>query len=287
MKLNDINKTTVKLLDNKELITLHRRVHQLYGLKRNYSVDLKKIHLILSNEITRRGFKHSSDLYNKNTEQKINEEKIMKTSDKLKLLAMEFVFNSDLPAKKKKQDLQFIKEKADPYQCIGYILDGKFYNLNEQGKIELKKRFIEEGKGKAYRKTGFSIYGGAVAPALSAAGNIAAVAGDGGVISVPIYPFYRAIRAAFNKCSGACGMFALNTPKRQICLAKCKVMSLEKGLVDAKRNKASREFILKLQAKLEKAKKKFKDYQDFAKSTGRNPDPKIDPNKKSLFRIPK
>ena len=51
----------------------------------------------------------------------------------LKILAMAEVVESELPKETKKKYLDFIKENADAYQCIGYILDGKFYNLNESG----------------------------------------------------------------------------------------------------------------------------------------------------------
>ena len=67
----------------------------------------------------------------------------MKESDKIKIIAMEFVFNSDIPKKEKIKKLEIIKELTT-FQCIGYILDGKFYKLNEQGEVEILKRFIEE-----------------------------------------------------------------------------------------------------------------------------------------------
>jgi len=34
---------------------------------------------------------------------------------------------------------------------------------------------------------------------------------------------YRALLATFGKCTKGCGTFKINTPKRQLCLAKCKL----------------------------------------------------------------
>lgn len=67
----------------------------------------------------------------------------MKASDKIKILAMEFCSNSKISKETKIKHLEYIKE-ADPYVCLGYILDGKFYNLNESGKKEIKERFLKE-----------------------------------------------------------------------------------------------------------------------------------------------
>ncbi len=62
MKLSEINNNSVKELSNKELVSLHRRVHQLMALKNNQSNDLKMVHLILVNEMKRRKFQHYSAL---------------------------------------------------------------------------------------------------------------------------------------------------------------------------------------------------------------------------------
>ncbi len=124
----------------------------------------------------------------------------MKKSE-LKIMAMETCFLSDLSSKDKKKHLDYIKE-ADTYQCIGYILDGKFYNLNEMGKQELKKRFIKE---QTARKTAHSVVG-------AAAGTL------GGV-----FAGYRVLKAMFDQCTRACGVFGLNTVKRQYCMLNCKI----------------------------------------------------------------
>ena len=137
MKLELINRNSVKELSNTELLSLHRRVHQLSALKNNQKNDLVKIHNILVVEIKRRKFQHMSDIKGDNT---------MK-SNKIKILAMENVVKSkNLTPQEKIEYLNYIKEKASPHQCIGYILDGKFYNLNESGKKEIVKRFLKEQK---------------------------------------------------------------------------------------------------------------------------------------------
>lgn len=213
MKLNEINSRTVRQLSNLELLSLHRRVHQLLALKKNkYSVDLKRIHQILVNEMKRRKIKHYSEI----NEQNINifiQEKLNMKSHEIKILAMESCASSDLPSKIKLNHLKYIKEKADAYQCIGYILDGKFYNLNESGKQELKKRFLKEQTNlSVYRKTAMSALGGFLF--LPGAAIL-----------------YRAIRASFDKCSGACGLLKMNTSKRQYCMAVCKVKKLQQELM--------------------------------------------------------
>jgi|LSQX01.3.fsa_nt_gb hypothetical protein len=132
----------------------------------------------------------------------------MKTSDKLKILAMETCFNSKLSTKTKKKHLEYIKE-SDPYICIGYILDGKFYNLNEDGKRELKKRFLKE------QGTNLTMRRKSVHSAIGATGSI--LSGGTGYIG------YRLLKGLFSKCARACGMFGLNTTKRQYCLISCRV----------------------------------------------------------------
>jgi hypothetical protein len=125
----------------------------------------------------------------------------MKTSDKLKVLAMEMVTNSNIPTKQKIEIMSFIKEKANPYQCIGYILDGKFYNLNEAGKIELKKRFLKESSKENVK-------------------HAASVAGVG--IGAAGWALYRKIRSNFDECTKKCGTYKINDSERQSCMKKCK-----------------------------------------------------------------
>jgi hypothetical protein len=172
-----------------------------------------------------------------------------------------------LNKKEKIKHLEYIKEKADTYQCLGYILDGKFYNLNEQGKQEIKDRFIKEGKTKERRKTAMSVAG--------ITGTGVASAGLGGYLYHKVKPYikdankifntsvtkldvgksigkgvarntvigaagwaaYRGIRAIFDECTRKCGTLKINTAKRQECLKKCKSEYLQKKLkIDKQKN---------------------------------------------------
>ncbi len=134
----------------------------------------------------------------------------MKASDKLRILAMEFCSNSNIPKHVKIKQLEYIKE-ADPYVCLGYILDGKFYQLNEAGKKEIKERFLKEQgtdphalktSGREERKRASSIIGVATNPVG--------------------YLGYRTVKAIFSKCARKCGSFRINSPERVRCLAACK-----------------------------------------------------------------
>ena len=97
---------------------------------------------------------------------------------------------------------------------------------------------------------------------------------------------YRALRPLFDKCSGSCGALAVNTPKRQICMSKCNVIVLERGLAMAKKNNLDKSVIAKIEDKLALAKSKYKRHQAFASSTGRNPNPNVEPERYSTFKIP-
>ena len=129
----------------------------------------------------------------------------MKKSD-LKIMAMETCFLSELSTETKKRHLHYIKEVADAYQCIGYILDSKFYNLDESGKQELKERFLKED-AKTRKKV------------MSVAG----------IIFDPIdWVIYRTIRRFVDECSKRCGTYQLNLEKRQNCMKKCREEGTEK-----------------------------------------------------------
>jgi len=97
---------------------------------------------------------------------------------------------------------------------------------------------------------------------------------------------YRAIRPLFDRCSGSCGAFAMNTPKRQICMAKCNVIVLERGLEIAKKHKLNKHILNKIEDRLKTSKERLKRHQVYAAATGRNPSPKVDPRDYSPFKIP-
>lgn len=69
MKLIDINSRTIEKSNNKEIISLHRRIHQLYALavkreptKKEFISFLEKTHEILVNEMNKRKMSHNSPL---------------------------------------------------------------------------------------------------------------------------------------------------------------------------------------------------------------------------------
>jgi len=47
---------------------------------------------------------------------------------------------------------------------------------------------------------------------------------------------YRLLKGAFSECARSCGMFGINTMKRQYCLISCKAKAAEKQLAYAKAN---------------------------------------------------
>jgi len=95
---------------------------------------------------------------------------------------------------------------------------------------------------------------------------------------------YKLARAAFDKCYSACGTFGINGPKRQICIAKCKVLMADSNVKNLQKGKAEPDKIRKAQQKLIDAKAYFKKMQSWALNHGRNPNPTIDVTKKNLFR---
>lgn len=69
MRLADVNPQSVKKIDKKELMNLHKRVHQLWGgakaagfPSKKMKKWLKDVHQILVDEMERRGINHKSPL---------------------------------------------------------------------------------------------------------------------------------------------------------------------------------------------------------------------------------
>jgi hypothetical protein len=67
LKLDDITPERLQNLPNKELLSLHVRVHQLYTLASyRENIELMKklynLHTLIVDEMLRRGMKHSSPL---------------------------------------------------------------------------------------------------------------------------------------------------------------------------------------------------------------------------------
>ena len=57
---------------------------------------------------------------------------------------------------------------------------------------------------------------------MAAGAAIGLTIGTGGVLA------YREIRSWFDKCTKQCGTFEINTPKRQLCMLKCKQIANKK-----------------------------------------------------------
>ena len=160
----------------------------------------------------------------------------MKASDKLRILAMEFCFNADIPKETKIKHLEYIKE-ADPYVCLGYILDGKFYQLNEAGKKEIKERFLkEQSESEAKRKEIMSRVGKSIGGVVGAARVASHLAKGGKVMPLSffltialnyfggwvLWSSYRWVRSWFDEASEKCNKYGVNDLKRQICMKKVK-----------------------------------------------------------------
>jgi len=94
MKILDINPKTIKGVPDKEVLSLHRRVHQLYTINRprKLSNDLSNVlyraHNYLSDEMERRKFNHTSylDKRIKSVSEKIEKDYEMIITEKLKFI---------------------------------------------------------------------------------------------------------------------------------------------------------------------------------------------------------
>lgn len=67
MKFTEVNPNSLKKINDKELLNMHRRCHQLYHMYsrsyyKNKKVMIKKAHNDIVNEMIRRGMDHKSPL---------------------------------------------------------------------------------------------------------------------------------------------------------------------------------------------------------------------------------
>jgi len=70
MKLSSINPEIIKQISDQELLSLHRRVHQLYSLARNRKNEklckaFIKVHITIVREMKRRGLLHRTRIMEK------------------------------------------------------------------------------------------------------------------------------------------------------------------------------------------------------------------------------
>lgn len=184
--------------------------------------------------------------------------------DKIKILAMEkVVLAEDYNKDEKLEMLNYIREGASVKECVDFI--------NEQGKAT------------KYRTTAHSVVGTGVVGAATTAGvysalknhpltknklaNIAKSGGaklphaglvfaKGAAIGLAQWAGYRLVRSLFDKCTKQCGLFKINTPKRQLCLYKCKEQMLIKTISGANGH-VSPTKIAELKVKLAKVREKI------------------------------
>jgi len=67
MILKDINPESIKKVSNPELLSLHHRIHQLYGVAKKKNLDKFKkfltiVHSVVMGEMINRGMKHKTDI---------------------------------------------------------------------------------------------------------------------------------------------------------------------------------------------------------------------------------
>jgi adenylosuccinate lyase len=179
--------------------------------------------------------------------------------------------------------LEIIKQRTiiDENKPLTYYLkmENRVNKLSEEDCEKLVMNILEDIAPE--RKTAMSGLGTAV----SASGSTLGLSVGGW--SAPIaYAIYRAVRGKFDECSKACGTYAINTPKRQICMAKCNLMKNQEIYDSLVKHKAPKYRIDQAKEKLIISKKKYEEYAQYAKLTGRNPNPNVKPGEKNRFRIP-
>jgi len=168
----------------------------------------------------------------------------------LKLMAAYMVKESALTKGAKLQLLKFIQNEASDIQIKGLLLDGEILgDLDEQATEILEQRFsVSEAGGRI---------------ATMRKSYMTRVGAGGGLIWLA----YRKIRSAFDACTKQCGKFELNTARRQLCMAKCKVNMINSKLAAAKKAKNDSE-VKKMTSQLVKAKERLAKYQASFKKRG-------------------
>lgn len=110
------------------------------------------------------------------------------------------------------------------------------------------------------------------------------------------YVGYRLLKGIFSKCARACGVLGLNTLKRQLCLAKCKVMVAQKEIQevgkmmgqctktsDPQKCKLSlQKKLLSAQNKLKAAQAKYQKIAQYGITKGKEA-PEVNPDKTKLI----
>jgi hypothetical protein len=162
----------------------------------------------------------------------------MYTIKHLRQFAAATILESEMDSKSKLDLIKFIKTEANETQLKGLVLSGLPLVITEGLEKDINERFDEllekeqaYGQGRSIRKAGMSIYGSGALGVGTTALAAATKAGRatmrprvaGAALGVASWGAYRAVRAALDHCTRLCGTFKLNTPKRQACMAKCKL----------------------------------------------------------------
>jgi len=190
----------------------------------------------------------------------------------LRVFAGAIVTESKLLKSSKLQLLNFIQKEGTDAQIKALLLDGSIVALDEQAEEIVNARFeISEAGGKVakFRKSVASVAAHPIGRAVAGAGLIASGMAPGVTaakmgIQAGVWALYRVIRAKYDKCTKHCGTFKLNLPKRQFCMAKCKVGKVQGELAAAIKSK-NKEEITKKKTALAKAKQTFANYKKSSK----------------------
>ena len=150
--------------------------------------------------------------------------------------------------------------------------------MDEKKVIEILK---EQGDLTYKRKT--------VHSAVGAVGSILSTGGVG-------YVGYRALKGLFSQCARSCGILGLNTLKRQMCLAKCKMMVAQKEVQEInnligkcnktknpdKCKKMLQSKMKQAQYKVELAQRKFNKIQTYGMKKGKEA-PEVKPGETKII----
>jgi hypothetical protein len=109
---------------------------------------------------------------------------------------------------KKKARRNFTMKKKNVYVESDELVDMYLDHIQEQGDLTPTRKSVQ-----------------------SAIGAVTSVASGGAG-----WLGYRILKGAFSECARNCGMFGINTMKRQYCLISCKAKAAEKQLAYAKAN---------------------------------------------------
>jgi len=101
------------------------------------------------------------------------------------------------------------------------------------------------------------------------------------------YPFgitVRSIRMLWDQCVASCGAFAINSPRRQLCLYTCKEKVLKEKI---KRYELKGKPTVELKKKLIKVQSILNQYKQGAKRHGVDPNVDVKPYSYSPYKIPR